>query len=234
MLRQVMKSLAAEAVVARGGLGQSHNASNAQMMRETCYSVRKNLLGSLIGSAGATQRFRTSFSKFENEAGPRTAFPCVFARNTIKRGNLRFLLIPYEREKSRYELGLLSSGLRTYIDQINIDALDVNHNRSLLVLFEPVATLTTTDQFKHIFIEAMQCLLDGDQRPWPSHISKDPAHRTWTTCFHGCELFVNVSHPAHVLPQKQKHGRRAGFHYQSTKDLRHCCTRQPTRQRHHG
>lgn len=66
-------------------------------------------------------------SKFENEAGPRTAFPCVFARNTVKRGNLRFLLIPYDPENSRYELSLLASGLRTYIDQINIDALDINH-----------------------------------------------------------------------------------------------------------
>lgn len=173
-------------------------------------------------------------SKFENEAGPRTAFPCVFARNTVKRGNLHFLLIPYEPENSRYELGLLASGLRTYIDQINIDALDVNHNRSLLVLFEPVAILTTTDQFKHIFIEAMQFLLDEDQRPWPSHVSKDPAHRTWTMCFHGCELFRECKPSSACSPQKQKHGRRAGFHYQSTKDLRHCCTCQSTRQRHHG
>lgn len=78
-------------------------------------------------------------SKFENEEGSRTAFPCIFARNVVKRGNLRFLLIPYEPEKSGYELSLLASGLRTYIDQINIDALDINHNRSLLVLFEPLA-----------------------------------------------------------------------------------------------
>lgn len=87
-------------------------------------------------------------SKFENEAEPRTAFPCMFARNAVKRRDLRFLLIPYEPENSRYELNLLASGLRTYVDQINIDALDINHNRSLLVLFEPVATLMTTDQFK--------------------------------------------------------------------------------------
>lgn len=168
--------------------------------------------------AGLPDKFRWGqsaishiLSKFENEAGPRTAFLCVFARNTVKRGNLRFLLIPYEPENSRYELGLLASGLRTYIDQINIDALDVNHNRSLLVLFEPVATLTTTDQFKHIFIEAMQFLLDEDQRPWPSHVSKDPAQRTWTMCFHGCELFVNISHPAHVLRRSRNMGAGLAF-----------------------
>ncbi|QQN65485.1 YqcI/YcgG family protein [Bradyrhizobium diazoefficiens] len=163
--------------------------------------------------AEVTAEFRWGYSaishilsKFENEAGPRTAFPCVFARNTVKRGNLRFLLIPYEPENSRYELSLLASGLRTYIDQINIDALDINHNRSLLLLFELVATLTTTDQFKQIFIEAMQFLLDEDRRPWPSLVSKDPAHRTWTMCFHGCELFVNVSHPAHVLRRSRNMG----------------------------
>lgn len=145
-------------------------------------------------------------SNFENEAGRSTAFPCSFARNAVKRGDLRFLLIPYELSNSQYELNLLASGLRTYIDQINIDALDVNHNRSLLVLFEPVATLTTTDQFKQIFIEAMQYLLDEDRRPWPSHVLKDPTHRTWTMCFHGCELFVNVSHPAHVLGRSRNMG----------------------------
>lgn len=172
--------------------------------------------------AGLPDKFRWGqsaishiLSKFENEAGPRTAFPCVFARNTVNRGNLRFLLIPYEPDNSRYELSLLASGLRTYIDQINVDALDVNHNRSLLVLFEPVfepvATLTTTDQFKHIFIEAMQFLLDEDQRPWPSHVSKDPAHRTWTMCFHGCELFVNISHPAHVLRRSRNMGAGLAF-----------------------
>lgn len=150
-------------------------------------------------------------SKFENEAGPRTAFPCIFAPKAVKRGNLRFLLIPYEPENSRYELGLLASGLRTYIDQININALDVNHNRSLLVLFEPVATLTTTDQLKKIFIEATQFLLDEDRRPWPSHVSKDPAHRTWTMCFHGCELFMNVSHPAHALRRSRNMGAGLAF-----------------------
>lgn len=150
-------------------------------------------------------------SKCENEAEPRTAFPCIFARNAVKRGNLRFLLILYQTENSRYELSLLASGLRAYIDQINIDALDINHNRSLLVLFEPVATLTTTDQFKRIFIEAMQFLLDEDRRPWPSHVSKDPAHRTWTMCFHGCELFVNVSHPAHILRKSRNMGAGLAF-----------------------
>lgn len=150
-------------------------------------------------------------SKFENEEGSRTAFPCIFAQNVVKRGNLRFLPIPYEPEKSRYELGLLASALRTYIDQINIDALDINHNRSLLVLFEPLATLTTTDQFKTVFIEAMQFLLDEDRRPWPSHVSKDPAHRTWTMCFHGCELFMNVSHPAHVLRRSRNMGAGLAF-----------------------
>lgn len=150
-------------------------------------------------------------SKCENEAGLHTAFPCIFARNAVKRGNLRFLLIPYGPENSRYELSFFASGLRTYIDQINIDALDINHNRSLLVLFEPVATFTTTDQFKKIFIEAMQFLLDEDRRSWPSRVSKDPAHRTWAMCFHGCELFVNVSHPAHVLRTSRNMGAGLAF-----------------------
>lgn len=50
-------------------------------------------------------------SKFETEAGPRTAFPCIFARNVIKRGNLRFFLIPYEPKTHDLNLAFL---LRAY------------------------------------------------------------------------------------------------------------------------
>lgn len=207
-----MRSLAAEAVGGgQRGSGNRTQAPNAQI------EGRKHAIGQEeLAELPAKFRWGHSaishiISKFENKAGPRTAFPCIFARNVVKRGSLRFLLIPYEPENSRYDLSLLASGLRTYIDQINIDALDINHNRSLLVLFEPVATLTTTDQFKKIFIEAMQFLLDEDRRPWPSHVSKDPTHRTWTMCFRGCELFVNVSHPAHLLRRSRNMGAGPAF-----------------------
>lgn len=193
------------------GLGQSHTCAQ-------CTNEGENMLLSQEDLANLPAKFRWGHpaiahivSKFEDEAESRTAFHCIFARNAVKRGNLRFLLIPYELEDSRYELSCLASGLRAYVDQINIDALDVNHNRLLLVLFEPIATLTTMDQFKQIFIEAMQYLLDEDQRPWPSHVSKDLTHRAWTMCFHGCELFVNVSHPAHVLRRSRNMGAGLAF-----------------------
>ncbi|MFQ3453209.1 YqcI/YcgG family protein [Bradyrhizobium sp. UFLA01-814] len=163
--------------------------------------------------AGLTERFLWGravilyiLTKFEDEAGSRTGFPCFFAQNAVRRGHLRFLLVPYDLENSRYELDHLACGLRSYIEEIDIDTLDISHHRPLLVLFEPVSALTTRDNFKQIFIEAMQYLLDQDQRPWPSHVSKDPAHPTWTMCFHGCELFVNVSHPAHVLRRSRNMG----------------------------
>ncbi|UVK48102.1 YqcI/YcgG family protein (plasmid) [Mesorhizobium sp. AR07] len=104
-----------------------------------------------------------------------------------------------------------------------IHSIDLNHHRPLLVLFEPVITLTTTDQFTQVFIEAMQFLIDEDHGPWPVHVSKDTAHHTWTMCFHGCELFVNVSHPGHVL-RKSRLGARAGVRYKSAQGLRHRCS----------
>ncbi|WFU54641.1 YqcI/YcgG family protein [Bradyrhizobium pachyrhizi] len=168
--------------------------------------------------AGLTERFLWGravilyiLTKFEDEAGSRAGFPCFFAQNAVRRGNLRFLLVPYDLEKSRYELDHLACGLRSYIEEIDIDTLDISRHRPLLVLFEPVPSLTTRNNFKQIFIEAMQYLLDHDQRPWPSHVSKDPAHHTWTMCFHGCELFVNVSHPAHVLRRSRNMGAGLAF-----------------------
>ncbi|NPU15741.1 hypothetical protein HL667_32120 [Bradyrhizobium sp. 83012] len=150
-------------------------------------------------------------SKFEGEAGTRTRFPCVFAQRVVKQGNLRFLLVPYALEDRKYELDYLARGLRTYIEQINVDALRICSHRPLLVLFEPVSALSTREQFNHVFIEAMQYLLDQDQRPWPAHVSQDPAHRTWTMCYHDCELFVNVSHPAHVLRKSRNMGAGLAF-----------------------
>ncbi|KRP86915.1 hypothetical protein AOQ72_02735 [Bradyrhizobium yuanmingense] len=149
-------------------------------------------------------------SKFDNEAGAGPEFPCFFGRSAVKRGKLRFLLIPYDFGTSRYELELLSCGLRAYIEQIDTDALDIKRHRPLLVLFEPVANFTT-DHFKQVFIEAMQFLIDEDRRPWPAHVPKDPTHHSWTMCFHGCELFVNVSHPAHVVRRSRNMGAGLAF-----------------------
>lgn len=168
--------------------------------------------------ANLTERFRWGhavisyiLSKFENEAGTRTGFPCFFGQNAVKRGNLRFLLVTYDLENSKYELDRFAFGLRTYIEEINVDVLEIDNHRPLLVLFEPVSALSTRDHFKQVFIEAMQYLIDQDRRPWPSHVSNDPAHHTWTMCFHGCELFVNVSHPAHVLRRSRNMGAGLAF-----------------------
>ncbi|WP_409190495.1 YqcI/YcgG family protein [Bradyrhizobium sp. RDM4] len=150
-------------------------------------------------------------SKFETGAGTRAGFPCVFGQNAVKQGNLRFLFIPYDLENSQYELDRFGSGLRTYVEEIDLDALEINHHRPLLVLFEPVARLAATDHFKEVFIEAMQFLINEDRRPWPVHVSKDPTHHTFTMCFHGCELFVNVSHPAHLLRRSRNMGAGLAF-----------------------
>lgn len=151
-------------------------------------------------------------SKFENEAGSRTAFSLRFRAEHGQAREFAFSSLFHTNPKIRgMSLGfLLPAYAPTLIRSISTRSTSTT-NRSLLVLFEPVATLTTTDQFKQIFIEAMQFLLDEDQRPWPSHVSKDPAHRTWTMCLHGCELFVNVSHPAHVLRRSRNMGAGLAF-----------------------
>ncbi|QOZ36546.1 YqcI/YcgG family protein [Bradyrhizobium sp. CCBAU 53421] len=150
-------------------------------------------------------------SKFGNEPEVCPQFPCFFGRRAVKRGNLRFLLIPYDLERLGYELDLLVCGLRAYIEDIDIDALDIKRHRPLLVLFEPIDTLTTAGQFKQVFIEAMQLLIEEDRHPWPTHVPKDPAHPKWTMCFHGCELFVNVSHPSHALRRSRNMGAGLAF-----------------------
>lgn len=89
--------------------------------------------------ANLTERFRWGhavisyiLSKFENEAGTRTGFPCFFGQNAVKRGNLRFLLVTYDLENSKYELDRFAFGLRTYIEEINVDVLEIDNHRPLL------------------------------------------------------------------------------------------------------
>lgn len=150
-------------------------------------------------------------SKFKSDPGTRDGFPCIFGHNSVRRGNLRFLLVPYNVDISEYDFHVLADDLRSYIDQVDVKSLDVSRHRPLLVLFEPVAIFTTADQFQQIFIEAMQFLIDVDQQSWPTNVSKDPDHHTWTMCFQGCELFVNVSHPAHVNRRSRNLGDGLAF-----------------------
>lgn len=150
-------------------------------------------------------------SKFKNNPGTRDGFPCIFGHTSVRRGNLRFLLVPYDIYECRYDYRSFVDDLRSYVDQVDVNSLDLSSHRPLLVLFEPAATLTTTDQFEQIFMEAMQFLIDVDQEAWPTHVSKNPEHHTWTMCFRGCELFVNVSHPAHVLRRSRNLGESLAF-----------------------
>lgn len=159
----------------------------------------------------AKNAIRFVLSKFESDAGTRNGFPCVFAQNAVKRGNVQFLLIPYNVDNRKYELDILGMGLRECIEQINVDRLDINKHRPLLVLFEPTDTCNTTEDFRAVFVESMQYLIDTDEKAWVSHIPMNPVDPAWTMCFHGCELFVNVSHPAHALRRSRNMGEGLAF-----------------------
>jgi FPC/CPF motif-containing protein YcgG len=159
-----------------------------------------------ISFSWAHQEIEMVLEKFKAEPGTREGFPCIFGQNSVRRGNVKFLLVPFLHNQCVHDYRSLASDLRAYLESINVSRLDINRHQPLLVMFQPVKEMKDVNDFRKVFLDAMQYLIDHDERPWPEHISKNPSDESWTMCFHGCEIFVNVSHPAHVKRRSRNMG----------------------------
>ncbi|CAN7775319.1 YqcI/YcgG family protein [Variovorax sp. LjRoot84] len=134
--------------------------------------------------------------RFLQPAGTKDGFPCVFAQNAFRRTNIRFSLVPLR--KGVHDLDELRRDLGDYLD--DCEAWDGNANSSepLLAVFEKANGLRGEDDYRRLFDAALQHLIDNDPLPWPEHTHTDPASPYWSMCFREVQIFINVSHPAHV------------------------------------
>ncbi|MFD1747582.1 YqcI/YcgG family protein [Rhizobium helianthi] len=133
-------------------------------------------------------------SRFETEEGPE--FPCVFAQNAFARGNILCLPVPF-KDKG-YDLKFFYDGLKDYLEDCLKWDGSVNTAQPLLVLFEPVAHLSSTSDYQELFISSMQYLIDHDPIPWVDGTPTAPEREFWSMCFQGQQIFVNVSHPQNL------------------------------------
>lgn len=140
--------------------------------------------------------YRQIQARFAHPAGTLDGFPCVFAQNAFKRKNVRFSLVPVEHGK--YRLSELQRDLVVFLDEGKAWDGSPNTSEPLLVVFEKTAKMPTEREYQNQFDEIVQYLVDHDPDPWPDHTHTDPASPYWSMCYHGIQIFVNVSHPRHT------------------------------------
>lgn len=135
-----------------------------------------------------------------DNAKQKALFPCLFARKAFAQGIVKFLPIAYVQDKVQYDLECFAQGLKNYLE-LAMSVWDGKFNTAypLLVVFEPVQGYSQTKDYQDIFVQALQYLIDNDEKSWVGEIPLNPNQEFWTMCFHGVQIFINASHPNHHL-----------------------------------
>lgn len=132
-------------------------------------------------------------------------FPCVFSRNAFRKKLLKFIFV---EDFERGDIEHLGEGIKEYVE-LSRDwdgALDTAY--PLVAVFSPDAVTANSVQEYHAFgWKVLQDLHAMDPEPWPDGVDKDPDSESWSMCFNGMPLFVNMSSPGHRVRQSRNLGR---------------------------
>ncbi len=162
--------------------------------------VRQRKLDVHEVSGGTYAWFLPLFAQFQKRfahvAGTKEGFPCVFAQNAFRRSNIRFSLVSLKN--GIHDLDELRRDLGDYLDDCEEWDGNANSSEPLLVVFEKSYGLRDDDDYRRLFDATLQHLIDNDPLPWPEHTHTDPASPYWSMCYRSVQIFINVSHPAHV------------------------------------
>lgn len=135
-------------------------------------------------------------------------FPCIFSRNALKKGLLKFIFVENINSDG---IEHLAEGLTDYVE-LSTDwdgRLDTAY--PLVVAFHPDAypNAKTVADYHAFGWRVLQELHHVDPAPWPSEVSTDPHASTWSMCFNGMQLFCNMSNPGHRV----RRSRNLGEHF---------------------
>ncbi|MFJ3961871.1 YqcI/YcgG family protein [Streptomyces sp. NPDC090036] len=132
-------------------------------------------------------------------------FPCVFSRNAFRKKLLKFIFV---EDSERGGIEHLGEGIKEYVE-LSRDwdgALDTAY--PLVAVFSPDAVTANSVKEYHAFgWKVLQDLHAIDPEPWPDGVDKDPDSESWSMCFNGMPLFVNMSSPGHRVRQSRNLGR---------------------------
>ncbi|MEU9237345.1 YqcI/YcgG family protein [Streptomyces subrutilus] len=132
-------------------------------------------------------------------------FPCVFARNAFRKKLLQFIFVEDAEADGIRHLG---QGLKEYVELSRgwDGALDTAY--PLVVVFSPAAVRAhSVEAYQSFGWQVLQSLHEMDPEPWPDGVGTDPESESWSMCFNGMPLFVNMSSPAHEVRRSRNLGR---------------------------
>ncbi|MFI6893870.1 YqcI/YcgG family protein [Streptomyces sp. NPDC050256] len=153
---------------------------------------------------GAKEWHRDALSDIEGRLTD-ARFPCVFSRNAFRKGLLKFIFV---EDAEEYSIQLLSEGLKFYVELSRQWDGSLDTTYPLIVLFSFAAvTENSVDGYQDFGWQVLQRLHEIDSTPWPEEVGVDPNSETWSMCFNGMPLFVNMSSPVHEARRSRNLGR---------------------------
>jgi FPC/CPF motif-containing protein YcgG len=135
-------------------------------------------------------------------------FPCPFAQKSLQVGTQWFIFL---ETLSSAQLERLRVGL---IDYLHVTQMVSGKHRLLLplvVLVKPESVPCDLAEYQRRGWSVLQYLHDHDAAPWPEDVPQESEHYLWTFCFHGVQIFVNFSSPAHRERRSRNLGSSMAF-----------------------
>lgn len=139
-------------------------------------------------------------SKLEGDS----LFPCVFAKNAFRKQIIKFIFVEALDDKGIRHLG---EGLKAFVELSRNWDLRVNTASPLIVPFSAAAICADSVETYHAKgWEVLQRLHEIDPKSWPEDVSNDSENPTFSMCFSGMPLFINMSSPAHKIRRSRNLG----------------------------
>lgn len=134
-------------------------------------------------------------------------FPCVFSRNAFRK---QLVLFSFVEDAGPSGIRHLADALAEYVELSRDWDGQLDTAYPLVIAFSPEAVTARSVADYHAFGWAvLQELHHVDPAPWPSDVGQDPDSDSWSMCFNGMPLFVNMSTPAHRV----RRSRNLGEHF---------------------
>lgn len=158
-------------------------------------------------AASAQGWHRKAYQDVYERVAETPGFPCVFSKNAIRKGLLKFIFV---EDNSAAAFRRLANGLLSFVEVSRNWNGDLNTAYPLVVAFSKSAiTADSLIGYRDYGWQVLQRLHEMDTHPWPDGVSFAPNSATWSMCFGRMPIFCNMSHPLH----HRRASRNLGEHF---------------------
>ncbi|HFC8543718.1 YqcI/YcgG family protein [Neisseria weaveri] len=132
-------------------------------------------------------------------------FPCPFGRKSFLSKGL--FIIFYEKHK---EVSVLKKALDEYIAFVKSTEVHQRLYNPLIIFFEHSGFHNIQEEHQFCW-DILQQLHELDTSTWPKNIPYDANNSSWSYCYGGIELFINMSCPHHQHMKSRYLGEKIVF-----------------------